>query len=216
MPKLIHFKCETCVSVDPKQVATELFGTNKHLVVLHKGKNENPHWHFQGELAVSEQHYDLVRKQMADKHSKKIAAPKSRPVKAVKGEVTELGYQYMLKESPPVVVTSSGFTQEIIDELHEASVAHVDSLKQNLMTVFQDLEFMTMAKARKLNPKVTSTEVCKCTHNRARKLAAEYYLKEDKIPPPNIQKLILWYLMKTAVHRNIEPELYKSYWMKLM
>lgn len=184
---LIHFKCETCVSIDPKGIAENLFGENQHLVVLHKGKNENPHWHFQGQLAVSKAEYEKVVKKMADGHSKKIAKPKSRPVKRALGNITDTGYQYMMKEDPPVVVCSRGFTEEELEELHEKSSEHVDELKAELRTVFQDkMDFTYVVPSKEL-------------HLQARIHGFDYYADKEKLPPPNFQRLVLFQLYRAAL-----------------
>ena len=73
--------------------------------------------------------YIALRNQLAANHSKKIANPKSRPVKAKVDGVTYTGFQYMLKETPYNVVCSGQFTLEDLDELHQKSLEHVDELK---------------------------------------------------------------------------------------
>lgn len=184
---LAHFKCETCVSIDPKGVAENLFGENRYLVVLHKGKNENPHWHFQGELAVSNAQYALVIKRMALGHSKKIAKPNSRPVKRAKNNITEVGYQYMMKEDPAVVVCSRGFTEEELEELHEKSTEHVDELKAELRSVFQEkMDFTVVVPSKDL-------------HLQARIHGFEHYADKEKLPPPNFQRLVLFQLYRAAL-----------------
>jgi hypothetical protein len=51
----LRVKIETCASVDPVQrVWKQVFNDQEHLCVLHKGKNENPHWYFQGEYPEDE------------------------------------------------------------------------------------------------------------------------------------------------------------------
>lgn len=188
---LIHFKCETCVSIDPKGVAEYLFGENQHLVVLHKGKNENPHWHFQGYLQPSMKDYCALLSKLANGHSKKIAKPKSRPVKRKTEEATEMGFQYMLKEDPPIIVCFKGFTQEQLDALHEASNAHVASLKSEVLKVCEDIKFEDFADRKMVD-----------LHNYARNRAFMHYVKVGKMPPPNFQTLVKWHLVNAAIRAN--------------
>lgn len=174
---LVHFKCETCVSVDPKGIAEYLFGGNKHLVVLHKGKNQNPHWHFQGELAVTMKQYCAKIASMAKGHSKKIAKPSSRPVKRAMNGVNELGYQYMLKEDPYVVVCSHGFTEAELEELHEKSKEAVDELKSQLLIVYRQIDF------------ATATQVPKDLHTVARVMGFRHYADRSVLPPPQLPEV---------------------------
>jgi len=113
----------------------------------------------------------------------------------MKTEVTEDGYQYMLKESPPVVVWSSGhFTPEIIAELHEKSQGHVQELKQQMYYyVLEQFE------KRPIPDDMESKDV----HNLWRRYAGRYYRSEDKMPPPNFQKLVLWYMSKHYKEKDI-------------
>jgi len=190
---LVHFKVETCSSIDPIKVCTDLFDLNRCLCVLHKGKHENPHWHFQGETERTD--VDAYIKTLTENHSKRIAKPTSRPAKRMKTEVTEDGYQYMLKESPPVVVWSSGhFTPEIIAELHEKSQGHVQELKQQMY-------YYVIEKLANVKEDLSVADA-KTLHGYWRRIALSYYLDEDKMPPPNFQKLVLWYMAKYYTKKN--------------
>jgi len=195
---LIHFKVETCSSIDPATVCRDVFGENRHLCVLHSGKHENPHWHFQGESDMKE--IDAYIKRMCENHSKRIAAPSSRPAKRSKSEkkpVTEDGYQYMCKETPPRVVTgSSDFTPEVIEQLHAASEGHVAELKNQMY--FYILEQIT----KKRFVYNVECDWCKETHANFRYYGLEYYTSNDKMPPPNFQKLVLWYMTKYYTHTH--------------
>lgn len=183
---LVHFKIETCSSVDPVSVAERIFTTGRHLVVLHKGKNENPHWHFQGETEIPGKELDALIKEFCTNHSKYIKSKAARPAKRVKGDVTELGYQYMLKEDPPIVVSQNGFTEEDISELHQKSQDHVDSLKNQLRDYLYEIE--DRKPCHNYDPKEA--------HRRWRHRGIEYYINADKMPPPNFQKLLIWYMIK--------------------
>lgn len=209
---LVHFKVETCMSVDPRGLCEYLFEENQYLCVLHKGKNENPHWHFQGYLAVSARDYDKRRAEIAAGHSKKIANPKSRPVKSAK-KCDETGFQYMMKEDKPNVVCYNLFTQEELDELHEKSAEHVDALKNDVyhkleeeFTIDKILRRTVKSKKRKVEvpgalrkdgtrregtfktvveeEEVTTPMEPKEVHQAARMFALEHYVGLNKMPPP--------------------------------
>jgi len=194
---LIHFKVETCRTVDPEEVAEELFGDNQHLVVLHKGKHENPHWHFQGYTSTTPGGVKEHLVALAAGHSKKIASPKSRPVKRMVKEVTDVGFQYMMKEGVDSVVVSQGFTPEELEELHAKSEEHVASLKNQLYEY--------------LEAHLTIDDVPKTVHGKARQLAMKYYLEAEKMPPPNLQKLVLWHMLRLAMAKSLTPRLYMTY-----
>jgi len=204
---LVHFKCETCSSIDPKGIADQLFGDNKYLVVLHKGKNENPHWHFQGDLAVSTGEYCKTLKKMAEGHSKKIAKPGSRPVKRAMNNVNYTGYQYMLKEDPPHIVVMNQFDDAEIEDLHKASLERQEELKSDLMRLFVQ-EFCQadencFYEASEEDENVFDMDPSKDLHNRARVLAFKHYADLKKLPPPNFQRLVLFQLYR-ALKQEVE------------
>lgn len=209
---LIHFKVEVCRSIDPVALATTIFGTHKHLVVMHKGKKENPHWHFQGDTEMTSTRLISLFKATIASHSKLIANPQSRPLKQAKKKVDELGYQYMLKEQPPHVVTMCGFTEEDIDSLHEASLMHVQQLKDKvydyLLTKIDMSCLGGKPGGRKLDP--TGEADCKARHKQFQMLCMDYYSEKDIMWPPNLQKLILYYMLKMARQQGVF-ELYKGY-----
>lgn len=192
---LVHFKIEICRSVIPEQIVTSVFEDRKHLVVLHKGKNENPHWHFQGETHMDGKELDKFLATIAETHTKRIAAPKSRPVKRAKKDIDEVGYQYMMKENPPDVVSSCGFTPEELEELHDKSDECVDQIKNQLYYYLIEKLDWTEPKRIASSP---HDDYQRTMHSRARELAMEYYIGVDKMPPPNLQKLILWHLVRIA------------------
>lgn len=206
---LIHFKLEVCRTVDPKALAFQVFGTRKHLVVMHQGKHENPHWHFQGSTTLSPGSLKKLFLKVSSGHTKRMSNPTCRPLKQTKSVVDEKGYQYMLKESPPNVVTSVGFTPDEIDELHEASVAHVKELQNKVFDyLVPKIEFHS-----KKGPLYEPVQV----HNSIRLAALDYYMEKDIMWPPNLQKLVLFYMAKLAKMKLREKELvvYKLYICKL-
>lgn len=183
---LVHFKSEFCGRLQTTlgEVTDKVFpDPNRFLVVLHKGKHENPHWHFQGETDLEPKDLDAYLKTLMATHSKRDVSEKSRPIKRAKKSIDDTGYQYMMKEATPSVVASRGFTPEELDELHEASAEHVQALKDTLLNYFEDnLDFKLDADERATGPKII--------HNRARSAAFKYYMTEKKMFPPNLQKLI--------------------------
>jgi len=206
---LIHFKLEVCRTVDPQALAFQIFGTRKHLVVMHQGKKENPHWHFQGMTSLSPGSLKTVFTTVSNGHTKRLSNPTSRPLKQAKAKVDETGYQYMLKESPPNVVTSVGFTPDKIDELHEASKAHVKDLQNKVFDyLVPKIEFRS-----KKGVLYEPLQV----HNSIRLAALDYYMEKDMMWPPNLQKLLLFYMSKLAKMKLQEKDLivYKLYICKL-
>lgn len=206
---LVHWKMETCASLQPIQICSQIFSDREHLCVLHKGKNENPHWHFQG-MCDDVKALDKQLKEWANGHTKKIASEKSRPVKRAKKEITAEGYQYMMKENPPVVVSTT-FTEEELAELHERSEGHNDQLKNQLLfCLMEKLNFdMDPKYAEKAKDPVWAAKyptLCevpepKAIHKQARALAMDHYLELNKLPPPNLQKLILWHILRIAIEK---------------
>lgn len=175
----------------------DLFAGKRYLCVLHvHGKSEKPHWHFQGETDHPD--IDGYLKKVTENHSKRIANPNCRPHKRSKSDkkpVTEDGYQYMLKESPPQVVCASvDFTPQVCNELHEKSQEHVGELKQQMY--YFVLEQFTKYP-------IPADMECKDVHNLWRRYAGRYYRTEDKMPPPNFQKLVLWYMSKHYKEKDI-------------
>lgn len=201
---LIHFKVEVCATIDVEALVDTIFGENKHLVVLHKGKHENPHYHFQGETDLAKQDLQKVYQDIAAGHSKKISNPKSRPLKSAKKGIDEKGYQYMMKEGVDSVRHSRGFSDEELEQLAIDSKEYVESLKAGLYEYLQDFEWKPKSKDAREQP----GEI----HDMLRGKALDYYLEEDKMPPPNFQKLILYYMAKMAKSR-VDGQLYKWYRM---
>jgi len=203
---LIHFKLEVCRTVDPKALAFQIFGTRKHLVVMHQGKKENPHWHFQGMTSLSPGSLKTVFTTVSSGHTKKLSNPTSRPLKQAKAKVDETGYQYMLKESPPNVVTSVGFTPDEIGELHEASKAHVKELQNKVYDfLVPKIEFYDQKHKEWKTPEQV--------HNSIRLACYDYYMEKGIMWPPNLQKLILFYMAKLAREKLDEKRefVYKVY-----
>ena len=165
-------------TLDYGKIARAVYGTNKCLVVAEKIQT-NAHVHFQGITDFSERVYvDKFSEATADHYMRKQKST-SRPIRHVRtGEINEQGFQYMCKESPPTVLYKQELTDEDIIALHEASEEHVDELKHGLK--------------RKLHEIDTSSDSPSEVHAKYREHGLDYYIDQDKMPPPNFQKHILW------------------------
>lgn len=186
---LTHFKIETCSSVNVADICEQLF-TDRYLVVLHKGKHENPHWHFQGNTNQSGKQIDKCLAGACENHSKYIKNIHARPFKRMQKSKacpdgpTEKGYQYMLKHGAESAVKALGFETEEIEALVNLSNEHNHKLK------FALKEFLLEANER--HPyDGTPTEI----HLKWRLRAASYYVNNEKMPPPNFQKLVIWIML---------------------
>lgn len=187
-----HTKLSYDPSLDYEKICRELFGENRYLCVAEK-MNINAHVHFQGETNLTEREYDDKFTLLVQDHYLKKSNPKARPVRHVRsGDVDELGYQYMCKENPPNVLAKNRFDEEEIQALHEQSECHVDELKCGLKR-----------KLHQLSPELSPQSL----HRRYRREAGVYYETSDKMPPPNVQKLILW-AMYTSPGASLETKDY--------
>jgi len=189
---LRHFKVNVCSTVNTKRICADIFGDREYLCVLHKGKgSKNPHWHFQGETDLTQDQIGAYLKKACSAHAAYISNHKGRPFRQDKKEVTHVGYQYMLKEDPPVVVhASEEFDEDRIADLHEMSMEYVQEIKDNLYNHLQEKQ-----------------DECPRTdaegkHKYYKLVAGNYYLNSDKMPPPNFQKLVLFCLAR--IYRDDE------------
>jgi len=195
---LVHFKIETCSSVNIPSVCAHVFGDLKHLAVLHTGKNENPHWHCQGETPLDGKELDSYLKDVCTNHSKYIKNPKARPCKRAKKDIDESGYQYIMKEGVDSVVhRSDDFTDDVLLELFEQSNEHVDKLKNQLRDYLIEKEQKFPSPEEEAETKV---------HTRWRIRAAKFYVKNKKMPPPNFQKLLVWIMLN---HFKADSEMFE-------
>lgn len=153
-------------------------------MVLHTGKKENPHWHFQGTSLLTDRDISTLFAGIRSQHTKLLSHPKSHPLKRKREDPTEDGFQYMMKEGLKSVVCSRGFSKEDLEALHEASMEHVSALKAELYTF--------------LSEKRIKFSCASLYHKDCRFTAIQFYDGQDRMPPPNFQKLVLFHMMKLA------------------
>jgi len=128
---LVHFKVSGLPEWDYTSVALSFFGGEKYIVQYEKLAS-NPHVHFQGYTCLGQ---DAINKRITDlaaTHYSKALTPNSRPIRMVRREVDLKGFQYLMKEGH-APLAQSGFTPEALQELKEASDAHVRALKCSLI-----------------------------------------------------------------------------------
>lgn len=193
MTNLVHFKATKCNSIDPEKVCTDIFSKNhRYMCVAHpKSKKKQagePHWHFQGVSSLSEKELDGYITAMSVGHAKRSMDPKSRPIKRVKKDVDEKGYQYMIRHGVESVVVSHMFTGEELAALVEASDDYVQEMKDDCLN--------------HLDKYLSFTGTPERIHKAARLHAIKFYKEQDKLWPPNIQKLILYWMMKLGKDKS--------------
>jgi hypothetical protein len=171
-----------CPKIDYEKLASDLFADQRCLMVLEK----KPAWHVhvQGELAEGV-NIDAALKELAEKHSKREIDPTCRPVKKRKLEADEIGFQYMAKQDGSEVLYSNGFDDEELTELKRLSDLRRQEVKQSMSHYIEE---------ELSNSSFTS---CETMHDAFRLKGLDFYLSEDKLPPPNFQKLVLWAMIKS-------------------
>jgi len=172
-----HTKLTFCSTVKVADLCKMLFGQNKCLAVLEKATT-NPHIHIQGLTDMSESYYNEKFRLATQEHWMRHNGEKHNPVKHSKKDINEKGFQYMCKEGPPAVLFQQGFLPGEIEELHKLSDQHVDQLKHGLKRKLHEVDITDMSPEQ--------------VHTEYRVQGIDYYLHEDKMPPPNFQKHILW------------------------
>lgn len=216
----IHFKFETCTSIDIKARAAEIFGDNKHLVVMHEGKDKNPHWHFQGYLDIHEEEYIRIITQMAAGHSKKTVKPLSNSVKLSMKASDDIYFLNMMKEGHDSVQHSAEFTAQELERLWKLSRDNATGTEDDLYQYLYIRAPWTV-KTKTTRRRESHTQLTTGNQNRWREYitvdcvseqtlepnyyhealrlhAMYYYLEQDKMCPPDVQKLVLWLMMKLA------------------
>lgn len=148
----------------------------------------NPHIHIQGLTDMSESYYNEQFRLMTQSHWMRHNGEKHNPVKHSHKDINEKGFQYMCKEGPPCVIYQQLFQPGEIDELHTLSEQHVEQIKHGLKRKLHEIDTISMEPAE--------------IHRVYKKAAARYYLSEDKMPPPNVQKHIYWAMMKIDPPRD--------------
>lgn len=193
MLRLVHFKCTHDQSWNYEEQAKKFFGVNKCMVQLEK-IGANDHAHFQGYTTLSERMMKDRISEMSKGHyvnksyQKELEAweaagsvdklkPKCpRPIRMVRKEVDEVGFQYLMKEGH-LPVFYQGFTVEELNAMAVSSDEHVKSLKNGLKEHVHKRKYsVDPVAARK----------------RMRLDALEYYVEEKKRPRGVFQKDVLW------------------------
>lgn len=122
---------------DYEAYARELFTFDRKVLVVREkesSKSKKPHVHMQGFQKGTDKDFERVVAKMKSNHPEVIYAREKtpditpRPISEKKREVTDKGFQYIMKEKQ-VPIVNNLFTQEELDELHEASTEHVVCMK---------------------------------------------------------------------------------------
>lgn len=190
--RLIHFKCNYDPKFNYEKIATSFFGDEQCLIVAEK-LSTNAHVHFQGYTNKTDRqiedsitalarghfevkHYNEELKRWNDNEKKGKKPVRPRPVKMVRKEVDEKGFQYLCKEDRPPLFFR-GFTPEQLSDLKKASDEHVEHLKSGLKDHLHSIKYDSQPER---------------AFKRMRLDALEYYEKEEKRPRPAFQKDVLW------------------------
>jgi len=121
------FKVEHSDLFDYAHWAKEFFGNNK-CVVSAVEHSSSDHVHFIGYTDMNDADFAATLEELKEAHPKKKKHPTCRPVKKSDKEVTEMGFQYVMKTSAKPEY-SQGFSAEDLQELKEKSDDHVHELK---------------------------------------------------------------------------------------
>jgi hypothetical protein len=206
MAYMRHFK----MSYDPKlhdqipEISRQLYGDNKALVVAEK-LHVNAHIHFQGYTDLTEQSFRNKLGVLTKDHYMRRSLPgqPKYPVKCVKREADDMGFQYLCKEDPPNVLYKNHFTDEDIEELHEASDLYTETLKDDLKTRLTTNEHLMNV--------VASTNNFGLILDEALLLANEHFHAIDKPYPQNLGPQIIRALSCMRTDRE-----YTLYFMHLV
>lgn len=117
-----------------QEICQALFGESKCLAVLEhtKKKGIGPHVHVQGETDLSDRTMsEKISELISQKHYKRKhpGHENARVCYRVKREVTDTGFQYMVKDDKSNILYQQGFTDADFEEMAISSAAHVDKLK---------------------------------------------------------------------------------------
>jgi len=189
---LIHWKVNYDPAWDYAELARDLFGSNKCLIVAEK-LCTNAHVHIQGYCDWSERKQDQIKKEWADKHyTKQGPALKNaetgkdvnpRPIRCARREVNETGFQYMCKEDRPPLV-ARGFTQEELDELSGKAKEVKELYKHGLEEIVhaQELNDLTGIYMDQMHTRI----VLACV---------DWYKSLGKYPPPGFYKKVVFLII---------------------
>jgi len=186
---LIHWKVNYDPAWDYAELARDLFGTNKCLIVAEK-LCTNAHVHIQGYFDGSERRMEQIKAEWADKHYSKQGPPlknpetgkdiNPRPIRCARREVTELGFQYMCKEDRPPLF-SRGFTEHELDVLRGKAEEVKEQYKHGIEDVVHAMELDLGVDANLLHMHTKIIHEC-----------AKWYQSLKKRPNPGFQKHVVW------------------------
>lgn len=215
--RLLHFKVVYDAAFEPAEIAQSLFGTAKCMVQIEKinsnthyhvqGYTSVPEKDVRHMLTLISKKHQAVKlwnegvKRWLDEHPKPDFGEKEwkeemkkacggcpRPCKKADDyDLTEKGFQYMMKEGRDPVF-SQGFTREELDGLKKASDEHVDKLKNGLK--------------EHLHAILDYPKTPERAFKKMRLDAYDYYKKEDKRPRPMFQKDVLWTMAHHPQHTD--------------
>lgn len=172
-----HTKIQYDPSLDYEKICKAVYGENQCLCVAEKLET-NAHVHFQGLTNLGKERYDDLFAEYTQNHFIRRVKPGARPVRHVRsGNVDEVGFQYMCKESPPNVLYKNGFTEQDIEDMHQASEEHVEEVKSGMKRKLHEMEF---------------TGTPEYVHEEMQVAALKYFISENKFTPPNFQKQVLY------------------------
>lgn len=180
MATLYHMKITYDSTVEQKLPALmkTLFMEDRPALAVEEKLASNHHIHIQGysnlKPCTIKEH---LRLSLADHPAYKKGG---RPFRMVNKPVNETGFQYMMKEEgwKEQTMYSQHFTDDELALLHSQSVDHVEDLKKGLRKHLH--EVFTGA-----------SDSPEPLHKKMRLEAFRYYSKDEKMTPPNFQKLVL-------------------------
>ena len=181
---MLHGVCKPAdPTIDIEEVVARIYDPLQKILVVKETKG-GLHYHFQGTPREDFKPKEFVKEMNANHPLQAISDKRIRPWGFRSKEADDDGFQYMLKEDGAEVCYSVHFTDEELDEIREASKAYREELKSRMPAYV----------AAKLGKRKFDDPVD--LHAAYRTHAFEYYLQEDKLPPPNFQKLVLWHMTK--------------------
>lgn len=205
MSTLQHFKMAYDPALDYLAIGQMLFGQNKCLITAEK-LDVNAHVHVQGLTDLAETYFEKkLTDATKDHYQRRIGADGKtrRPVKRQRTGTDDIGFQYICKEDPVNVLYKSGFTDEDIKALHDASDAHVAEIKDGLRNHLSSNAVLIAL--------VASDSLYQDIFYEALLATYEYYEKKNTMPPPNMKKLVVWALLSMSDNRS-----YRIHFMQMM
>lgn len=198
----VHFKCTKDEAMKPIDIAKHLFlDTHKSMVVLHpkSKKNAPPHWHFQGVLRPSLTHkdFDNYLNEISKNHAMKQLNKAARPCKRNRKQCDDLGFQYMIRHGLDSCIHSTGFSPEDLEALVAGSVLYVEEMQADGYVYLSKNLVMTGTPAE--------------LHRSAKRHIFHMYLDKDKMMPPNVSKLVVYWLCKLCKDKQFNVSAMADY-----